>query len=224
MILSPRHNFIFIHVPKAAGTSVHGALSHLDIFHGLPASDRAAREDRARAQGLPAAAAAFSQHSSAKSVIAALGRELFDSYFSFCFVRNPWDVAVSWFHYRLYNVGIEGHAEADAAGSFSAYVHRVLAGPQGERWVGLQHPYVTDAAGRVATKHVGHYESLSADFAALVTRLKLSALPLDHFNQSHHAPWASLYTPETFAIVERLVARDAALFGYTSDPAAYGIV
>ncbi|MCC6912525.1 MAG: sulfotransferase family 2 domain-containing protein [Rhodospirillaceae bacterium] len=224
MILSTEKKFIFIHVPKAAGTSVHGALSHLDIFHGVRRGDAAARETCAAAHDLPAGVAAFTQHTTAGAAIQVLGREVYESYYTFCFVRNPWDVAVSWFHYRLYNPQIDGHAEAGAAGAFEDYVRKVLAGPDGARRVGLQYPYVTDAEGSLAMTFVGRHESLAGDFAAVTAALDLETLPLDHFNQSYHAPWPSLYTPETFAIVAGLVARDAALFGYTADPAAYGIV
>lgn len=224
MILSTEKKFIFIHVPKAAGTSVHGALSHFDIFHGVRRGDAVARERRAVECGLPPAAAAFSQHSAAKSVIKVLGRVAYDAYYAFCFVRNPWDVAVSWFHYRLHNPQVDGHAQANAAGTFDAYVRYVLAGPEGTRWVGLQHPYVTDEGGALAMTFVGRHESLAEDFAAATGALNLETLPLDHLNQSYHAPWSSLYTPETFDVVARLVARDAALFGYKADPAVYGIV
>jgi hypothetical protein len=224
VILSPEKKFIFIHVPKAAGTSVHGALSHLDVFHSVRHGDGPARERRAIECGLPAAAAAFTQHTTAKTAIQVLGPEAYGSYYRFCFVRNPWDVAVSWFHYRFYNPQIDGHPEASAAGSFDAYVRRVLAGKDGARFVGLQHPYVTDDAGRLAMTFVGRHESLTEDFAKVVGDLNLEALPLDHLNQSHHAPWVSLYSRETFAIVAALVTRDAELFGYTADPAVYGIV
>ncbi len=224
MILSTEKKFIFIHVPKAAGTSVHGALSHLDIFHGLRRGDTAARERRAVECGLPAGAAIFSQHTAAKTVIQVLGREAYASYYTFCFVRNPWDVAVSWFHYRLHNPHIDGHGEANAAGAFDAYVRRVLAGKDGARWVGLQHPYVTDEAGDLVATFIGRHEFLPADFRRAIEVLNLETLPLDHLNQSYHAPWAGLYTPETFGIVASLVERDAALFGYSADPVAYGIV
>jgi hypothetical protein len=223
LILSPSKKFIFIHVPKAAGTSIHGALSHHDVFHKVRRGDAAVRARCAVDNKLPEAAATFSQHTSAAGAIKVLGRAAFDSYYSFCFVRNPWDVAVSWFHYRLQVPKIDGHADAVAAGTFDAYARRVLAGPDGVKWVGPQHPYATDADGKIAVRFVGHYESLADDFAEVTAALDLETLPLDHFNQSHHAPWANLYTRETFAIVARLVARDAALFGYGTDPAAYGI-
>jgi hypothetical protein len=200
VILSPSKKFIFIHVPKAAGTSVHGALRHLDVFHKVRRESEAVRRRHAAANRLPEAAAEFRQHTSARAAIEVLGREAFDAYYSFCFVRNPFDTVVSWFHYRLQNPQIHGHAEADAAGTFDAYVHRVLAGPEGKRWVELQSPYVTDESGAIAVRFVGRYENLATDFAAVVNTLALEALPLDRFNESTHAPWASLYTPAAYGL------------------------
>lgn len=224
MILSTEQRFIFIHVPKAAGTSVHGALSHLDVFHSVRKQTPAARRAFALAKGLPEAAADFKLHTTVRGAIEVLGRAAFDSYYSFGFVRNPWDVAVSWFHFRLYTSHIAGHREAVEAGTFDAYVHRVLAGPDGAGLVGRQYPFVVDGDGKVALRYVGRYEELRRNFADVVAALNLSALPLDHFNQSHHAPWQSLYTPKTFAVVAAHVGRDADLFGYSRDPRAYGIV
>ena len=224
MILSTAKKLIFIHVPKAAGTSIHGALGHLDVFHKVRKADAAVRRRHALARGLPEAAAEFRQHTSARVLIETLGRGQYDSYYSFCFVRNPWDTAVSWFHYRLQNPQIHGHAEAKSAGDFGAYVHRVLAGPEGRRWIEPQHRYVTDANGKLAVRFVGRHENLAVDFAGVTAALDLEPLPLDQFNQSFHDPWARLYTRETFAIVGELAARDVELFGYSADPAAYGIV
>lgn len=223
MILSTAQRFIFIHVPKTGGTSVHGALAHLDVFHRVRSGDIAARRAAALANGLPEDAAEFRQHTSAAAAIKTLGRAVFDAYYSFCFVRNPWDVAVSWFHYRLYTSQIDGHGDAKAAGTFEKYARHFLAGPGGGRLAGAQHPYVV-ADGAVAVRHVHRFEDFRRNFADVVAHLSLETLPLDHFNQSHHAPWTTYYTRETFAIVEKLVARDADLFGYPRDPAAYGIV
>ncbi len=71
---------------------------------------------------------------------------------------------------------------------------------------------------------VTRFKSLEQDFNAVKTKLGTEILPLDHFNQSYHAPWAKLYTPGTFAIVGDLVRADAVLFGNALDPAAYEIV
>lgn len=223
MILAPEKRFIFIHVPKAAGTSINSALSLHDAFHPVRGAKADARRKHAEKIGLPAAAAELGVHASARRFIAALGRETYDRYFSFTFVRNPWDVAVSWFHYRLINPTVAGHQAAEAAGSFAAYAKTVLTRADAHVWVGLQHPLLLDDAGGLAVDFIGRFESLADDFDHIVRRLGLTTLKLDHFNQSYHAPWAQLYTRETFAIVGALVARDAELLGYAADPAAYEI-
>ncbi len=221
MILAADKRLTFIHVPKAAGTSINSALSMHDVFFEARGCD--ARRECADKAGLPPATAALGAHASARQFIAAVGRDDFDSFYSFSFVRNPWDVAVSWFHYRLINPAVAGHADAAAAGTFQTYVTRYLTQPDARRWVGLQRPFLVDDAGDLAVSFVGRYESLEGDFAATISHLKIDTLPLDHFNQSYHSPWPSLYSPETFAIVHGLVADDAKLLGYGEDPAVYGI-
>ena len=223
MILAKDKRFIFIHVPKAAGTSINSALSLHDVFFLVRHENIAARRAFAEKNGLPAAAAVLGEHANVKLFIKTLGREEYARYCAFAFVRNPWDVAVSWFHYRLINPTVAGHAEAEAAGDFRKYVKRVLTGPDGPRLVGLQYPLVTDDSGAVSVSFLGRYESLAVDFATVKQHLGIDTLELDHFNQSYHAAWPQLYNPTTFAIVAKLVERDAALFGYPSDPSAYGI-
>ena len=147
----------------------------------------------------------------------------FETYFSFAFVRNPWDVAVSWFHYRLLNPHIAGHAEAFLAGTFERYVCTELAGADGMNLAGQQGRYVTDSAGAVAVTYVGRYETLAEDYASVLARLNVTALVFDHFNQSYHAPWQQLYTAKTFELVRRLIQSDADLFNYPDVPEAYGI-
>ena len=223
MIFSTSQRFIFIHVPKAAGTSINAALSPHDVFFPVRSADAAQRRAFAEAAGVPAALADMGTHTSAAQLIDLIGAEDFAGYFSFAFVRNPWDVAVSWFHYRLINPHVAGHKEAAACDTFARYIDRYLAAPGGERHVGLQHPYVTSKAGDVVTNFIGHYETFDADYASILQRLNVKTLELDRLNQSYHAPWAQLYTRETFALVGKLVEKDASLFGYATDPDAYGI-
>ncbi|MSO72509.1 MAG: hypothetical protein EXQ84_02710 [Rhodospirillaceae bacterium] len=193
----------------------------MTFFFGARGS--AARQAVAEKAGLPPATAGLTEHASAKQFIATLGRGVFNDYYTFGFVRNPWDVAVSWFHYRLINPTIAGHAEAAAAGTFQKYVLQCLTQPDSQRLAGLQYPYLVDDAGQLAVSFIGRYVSLERDFATTIARLGISTLPLDHFNQSYHAAWPGLYTTETFGIVRALVAADAQLFGYSADPATYGI-
>ena len=122
MILAPEKRFIFIRVPKAAGTSINAALSLHDAFYPVRGASPDARRAHAEKEKLPSATAELGEHAAAKHFIAALGCETYDGYYSFAFVRNPWDVEVSWFHYRLINPQVAGHKQAEAAGTFDTYV------------------------------------------------------------------------------------------------------
>lgn len=223
MIFSTSHRFIFIHVPKAAGTSINAALSPHDVFYPVRTADAATRRSFAQTANVPAGLVDIGTHGSASQIIDLIGADNFAGYFSFAFVRNPWDAAVSWFHYRLINPHVHGHREAAACDTFARYVDRELAGPDGSNLVGEQHPFLTTKDGELALNFIGRYETFDTDYAAVMDRLSVPTLELDRLNQSYHAPWAQLYTRETFSLVAKLVAKDALMFGYANDPAAYGI-
>jgi len=55
LIISNDKRFIFIHVPKAAGTSINAALSLHDVFFPVRGGNLAAKEKHAEKSGLPPA-------------------------------------------------------------------------------------------------------------------------------------------------------------------------
>ena len=63
--------FIFIHINKTAGTSIGNAI-------GLP----------------------IKHHRTAREVIAAIGKDKWNTAYKFTLVRNPWDEVVSHYEYR----------------------------------------------------------------------------------------------------------------------------
>ena len=93
MIISNSQKYIFIHIQKTAGTSVMEALGRNlrwdDIEIGTnPEVHKFYREK----YGL-------GKHSLAKDVRQIIGREVWDSYFKFTFVRHPYARAVSLYTY-----------------------------------------------------------------------------------------------------------------------------
>src|SRR4026209_3030482 len=87
MLISHRHRFIFIHVPKTGGSSVTAALRPFCEPETL---------ETARQRGLKV-------HSTARDVIRAFGRDVWESYFTFALERNPWDKCLSLYFSHLQN-------------------------------------------------------------------------------------------------------------------------
>lgn len=126
MIISHRHRFIFIKTNKTGGTSFELALAKIcspdDIITPVSREDEKTR----RSLGLPGpqnhrlawrdvgygrALAAlltgrahyelrYYNHISAREIRARVGEDCWNSYFKFCFERNPWDRVVSLYHWK----------------------------------------------------------------------------------------------------------------------------
>ena len=99
MIISPGRQFVFVHIPKTGGTSL-----------GLALEDRAHRDDiligdtpkakkrRGRLRALTPRGRLW-KHSTLADIDGVLGADDLDRMFLFTMVRNPWDRAVSYYHW-----------------------------------------------------------------------------------------------------------------------------
>ena len=79
--------YVFIHIPKCAGTSIHRALGALHERLSLPIDEKR-----------------YHKHTKAIDVRRILG-PIWDNSFKFSIVRNPWDLMVSSYHWWLNYAG-----------------------------------------------------------------------------------------------------------------------
>ena len=122
MIISHKHKFIFVKTKKTAGTSVEIALSKYcgeeDVITPVVAEDEAKRTQygyrgpqnyRIPLRTLSGKELAkrlifrdhleFYNHISADYIRRHIDPSIWNSYYKFCFERNPWDKAVSWYYW-----------------------------------------------------------------------------------------------------------------------------
>jgi chondroitin 4-sulfotransferase 11 len=207
MLMSHEMRFVFIHIPKTAGMSVHRALAgaspdairridHMPAFHD-PQKHR---------------------HLFARDMQQYLGAEAWRRYFSFCFVRNPYSRLVSW-----YNMCLERpvnafmwrvRREAPTFYDFLCLEDRIV-----ERTRFNQVDYVTDQHGRKIVNFIGNFESLSDDFDKVCTHLGLrSRLP--HLNSTAKVDYRTFYDERCREIVAKRFQRDLTAFGYSFETPA----
>ena len=216
MIVNNSHRFLFIHVPKAAGTSVTRELSRFTTFRDVEIGGTRYGE---KIQDMYAARFDLRKHSPATKIRAKAGPELWRGFFVFAFVRSPYARAYSlWKFLRKWRDG-PNHALAERL-SFEDFIasDEVRAGavdiakPQA-RWL-------ADAEGRLldGIDFVGRVERFDEDFAFVLSTIARRPTPYRSEKRENASAdvseWETAITPRAQAAIEDVFAEDFVLFDY----------
>lgn len=209
MIVSHRHRFIFAAVPKTGTHAVRRALrEHLDDTDleqvGLFVNKRFPWEDLA---------AIRHGHLPLRQIRPYLGDAVFEAYFKFAFVRNPFDRFVSYCAFMLRDGDVFQQRPQDVMRHFlfvEPPVDHVLFQPQAslllaEDGVGL----LTDAVGRV--------EDMQGSYDTICARIGIASRPLERVNDSRREDYRRYYDQDLIDGVAARYARDLEVFGYGFD-------
>lgn len=204
MLLNEQHKYIFIHVPKVAGVSIQYALS--------------------RAKGHPSNARTrtFYDHVTCRQLIHKIGEERFGSFFSFAFVRNPWD----WMH-SLYYFTLQHHLKRweNLVPYYKQLGFNNWVINEYEKWTMTMTPWHTktepyqqldwliDKEGKNAVSFIGRYETLATDFNYVCKQIK-DNVALPHANRTNHSHYHEEYNQEAIDKVAKSFARDIEYFNY----------
>src|SRR5690348_14228159 len=117
-MISHHHKCIFIHIPRSGGTSIENLIwpaqrTSAELWMGF--IDR--YHNRYQTGGL--------QHLFAQHIEREIGPDTFHSYFKFAFVRNPFDRAVSQFHYMARRPDLREFIGMEPSDSFDKYLHLI---------------------------------------------------------------------------------------------------
>jgi len=213
VLISHSHRFIFVHISKTAGTSLRRALD--PYCHQPPRTGLRRLLSHLPVQESPASVS-FRVHATARWARMKVGPQVFDNYCAFTVVRNPFDRAVSNYHFLMQRPEHHSHRHV-ARMTFEDY----LAFLKQRRWRHdpTQRYRVTDARGRLLCTPILRFESLDADFNALCGRLGLQCeTTLAHRNPSKHRPYPEYYGKRATrdALVD-LFAADFEAFGYSTE-------
>ena len=222
---------IFIHIPKAAGTSIEQALGH---FEGQPESGprRQHWQDHRTLRMLekprltPYAFTSrenlvewlrpiprrFRRHNNPRNAYT-LTREQYDSYYKFTVVRNPWARVSSWYgnvmswEPRKKKLGIREDLTLEEF--LTRFAHLRALRPQ-TYWI-------RNFRGEIPLDRVCRFEDLADEFASVCEELGTGPLELPHRVKSRRHDYRTRYDDEAADVVARRYAEEIELFGYTFD-------
>jgi hypothetical protein len=204
MIVSTRHRFIFVAVPKTGTHSVRQALREQMGAEDMEQVGLFVR----KSLPIPELARIRHGHLTLAQVRPHLGADVFDTFFKFAFVRNPFDRFVS---YCSFITREKGQFDRDP----NAVMHHFLANPQ---WNHIlfqpQHHFVTDGRGKLLTDHIGRVEEMQESYDEIARRIGIPTTQLARVNSSRRREYRDYYDQALIDGVAKLYARDLDLFGY----------
>jgi len=212
MLVSSQQKFLFVHIPKSAGTSVTAALKSFSDKPEEVWINRLLAKIGINVNWVgPFHWVRGRKHSTARQMQVMYSNSVFDDYYKFAFVRNPWALLVSYYHYIKSNQHHHRSKKINNIDSFESYIHYEI-----KRNKINQSRFVTDSFGNDLVDFVGRFESLENDLGVILERIGVEA-EIPHFNSSTHTDYRDYYTPETAKLVAFHWAEDILRFGYTFD-------
>ena len=202
MPVSHKHNCIFIHIPKTAGTSIEASLGmHGDLnFVGYKPYVRQTKNKNCLfGKGL--------QHLTALQIKKRIKN--YDDYFKFTFVRNPWDRVVSAVFWRANGLG---SAKLDADTSKASFKKELQSVDMTSAHFKPQLSYIRHR-GNLLVDFIGRFENLTED-ADRIGKKVFFDFPLEHRMKSCRKHYTEYYDDETRELVSNYYAKDIEYFGY----------
>jgi hypothetical protein len=190
---------VFVHVPKTAGTSIRKA------FERFP-DPSPRRYPRLRS------------HARAFEYRLALGEERWNRYFSFAFVRNPWDLMVSsYFWWRekahLYRRTRRSRRKILAMADFNEFVRSPVGREQINEFKGDIFDWIS-SDGEIIVDHVGRMETLSDDWRVICREIGVPAPELPSSNITSRGDYRDYYDEGSIELVAERFHRTIDRFGY----------
>tara|TARA_Y100001973_G_C5184814_1_gene327156 strand:- start:1405 stop:2034 length:630 start_codon:yes stop_codon:yes gene_type:complete len=205
-MVNNENKFIFVHIPKTGGTSIENSLPRSVQIPMLNKVSTSAK------------------HWTLKNYV--LNNTFCSDYFTFSFVRNPWDMTVSMYHYLWESDHLWPRRWRKINQSFSKLSFSEWLKDEAFKSPVIRSIDVAKKGGANGSlldwveygdhklNFIGKFENLQEDFNIVCDKIGIPRQQLPHKNKSKHKHYTEYYDEETREIVEKKYAKDIEYFGY----------
>lgn len=215
-MISNKYNFIFFHLPKAAGTSILAGLKH-NLGGSVVSNERNKKFVAFLKQKYKVL---WPNHVQCSILKDYLGEKEYQNQFKFAFVRNPWDRTVSLYHYTKQK---ESAIYKKRNVEMPLFTKNIMESKSFGDWVrnyniaGPQYNFLTSRSGELLVDYIGKTESVQTDLSYVCGLLNIPNIKINQLNTTNRKDYRHYYDTETIEIVAKKLKKDIEFFGYDFD-------
>ena len=207
-MISHKHKCIFVHIPKCGGSSIEDLLwprekdrCEANLWMGF--IDR--YHNKYQTGGL--------QHLFSRHIRDEVGHEVFDSYYKFAIVRNPWDKAVSQYCYIKQREDLREYIGMKTTDSFEKYLSLIQLKSH-VQWE-PQWKFILDTTDQLLVDHIGRFENFNDEAKEILNHLNIADQEIPHRKKGTRGNYKDYYNPESIKTIKQMYQRDIEMFGYS---------
>lgn len=190
---------IFVHIPKNAGESIEICLGGY--------------KDKKKLWGFEKGVVL--QHLKACELQEKIGDQVFNDYFKFTFVRNPFSKCLSEYFWEKTHFNESLNFNDWVKLKLGDLINHSENNTKIRQKHNLeQYKFIYDTSDNCLVDFIGRFEKLQEDFDLICDRIGISRQKLPHENKSEHKHYTEYYDDETKQIVAEKYAKDIKYFGY----------
>ncbi len=205
MLISDSHQFVFVHIRKAAGTSLRQILQRVS----LPKNNQLWFKFLSRnGFALDYHKHSFRKHANLTEAERSMPADIFKQYFKFAVVRNPWDRLVSEYEY------IKTQPTHSRFKKLSAMPFVEFIDYQSQRPDAHQVNALRLKNGQLGCDFIGKLETLEQSLKVVGAKIGVDFSDLPHVNQVKRRDYRTYYNDVTAESVADLWQSDIRAFNY----------
>ena len=190
-MISHLHKVIYVHIHKTGGSSIEAALDREEQVNQTPSG---------------AVASVRGKHMTAAQIRAVVGPDVWESYFKFSVVRNPWDRVHSYWW---------STARKRTGQPFPDWLAEQELGRQ--HWSRPQAEWLRTSYGLIEMEFIGRFEVLEQDFHRMCQTANIAPRELPHIlnrNTPGRPHYRDSYTGEHRKLIENFYHEDIERWEY----------